>query len=246
MLIAILNQSTRVSDAEVLKMTEAIAKQVRLDVAPLWDRPPASVISYGTLADKAQLKATVPAEAHGITIVDAIPDEAAGTLGYHTEDQGGKVWGIVSANASLDNGAHVLRGDWSVSSVLSHEVLEMYIDPNCNLWADNGAGKVFSVEVCDPVEAPSYNVDGVAVSNFVTPAWFDPLAKKNGKTVFDKLGKLHRPFTKLDAGYYVYEKAGTPHEVDGAKMPKWRLRSKSKHFSRTHRRTLSTATRRAV
>ena len=36
MLIAILNQSTLVSNADAATMTQAIAAQVRLDVAPLW------------------------------------------------------------------------------------------------------------------------------------------------------------------------------------------------------------------
>ena len=40
MLIAILNQSTLVSNADAATMTQAIAAQVRLDVAPLWDRAP--------------------------------------------------------------------------------------------------------------------------------------------------------------------------------------------------------------
>jgi hypothetical protein len=38
MLIAILNQSTLVSNADAATITEAIAAQVRLDAAPLWDR----------------------------------------------------------------------------------------------------------------------------------------------------------------------------------------------------------------
>jgi hypothetical protein len=44
MLIAILNQSTLVSDQDAATMIQAIAAQVRLDVAPLWDRAPAAVI----------------------------------------------------------------------------------------------------------------------------------------------------------------------------------------------------------
>jgi hypothetical protein len=36
MLIAILNQSTLVADADVATMTEAIATQVQFDAAPIW------------------------------------------------------------------------------------------------------------------------------------------------------------------------------------------------------------------
>ena len=151
MLIAIVNQSTRVTDAQASTMTQAIASQVRLDAAPIWDRAPAAVVFYPD-------PSAVPKAAHGIAIVDTIKDQPQGVLGFHTEDPGGKLWGIVAASPSLDNGAQVLTGDWSVSSVLSHEVLEMFVDPNCNLWANNDKSKAYSFEVCDPVEAPTYVV----------------------------------------------------------------------------------------
>ncbi len=237
MLIAIINQSNgRVSDADVLKMTSAIADQIRVDVAPVWDRPPASVISYGTLSGEVELREKVPPQAHGITIVENIPDQPKGVLGYHTEDQGGKIWGIVAAAPSLDNGAKTTTGDWSVSSILSHEVLEMFVDPNCNLWASDGKTRNYSFEVCDPVEAPTYDVDGVSVSNFVTPAWFDPLAADNGKTSFDRLGQLHAPFTKVSAGYFVYASAGKEQQEGGEDIPEWRRASKGNPFARTRRR----------
>ena len=54
----------------------------------------------------------------------------------------------------------------------------MFVDPNCNLWASDGKTRNYSFEVCDPVEAPTYDVDGVSVSNFVTPAWFDPTRRR--------------------------------------------------------------------
>jgi hypothetical protein len=84
MLIAILNQSTLVSNADTATMTQAIAAQVRLDVAPLWDRAPAAVIFYTNPKD-------VPATAHGIALVDTIKDQPKGVLGFHTEDQGGQL-----------------------------------------------------------------------------------------------------------------------------------------------------------
>jgi len=227
MLIAILNQSTVVTNAEAATMTQAIAKQVHLDAAPLWDRSPAAVIFYTDPTG-------VPPAAHGIAIVDNIQDQPKSTLGFHTEDMGGKLWGVVGAKAELDSGASVTTGDWSVSSVLSHEVLEMFVDPNCNLWASNGAGKSYSFEVCDPVEAPTYSVDGISVSNFVTPAWFDPLASDSAQ--FDKLGLLHKPFTMLKGGYLVFSSAGTEHQEHGAEFPAWRKETKAGPLARTRRR----------
>jgi hypothetical protein len=227
MLIAILNQSTLVSDADATAMTEAIATQVRLDVAPLWDRAPAAVIFYTD-------PGAVPSAAHGIALVDTIQDQPKGVLGFHTEDQGGKLWGVVAAKPELDSGAKVTTGDWSVSSVLSHEVLEMFIDPNCNLWANDGKGSAYSFEVCDPVEAPTYAVNGVSVSNFVTPSWFDSQAAANAG--FDKLGKLTAPFTIVKGGYVVYESAGKQQQKFGDEFPAWRKEMKSGPLARTRRR----------
>jgi len=232
MLIAILNQSTLVTNADAAAMTQAIASQVRLDAAPLWDRAPAAVIFYTD-------PGAVPATAHGIAIVDTIQNEPQGVLGFHTEDQGGKLWGIVAARPELDNGAKTTTGDWSVSSVLSHEVLEMFIDPNCNLWANDGKGKAYSFEVCDPVEAPSYEVSGVSVSNFVTPSWFDPLAPAGAQ--FDKLGLLTKAFTILKGGYVVYESAGKEHQQFGAEFPAWRKEMKTGPMARTRRRLAQAA-----
>jgi len=79
MLIAIVNQSTLVSDQDVATMTQAIAAQVKLDVAPLWDRSPAAVIFYTDPKN-------VPVAAHGIAVVDTIKDQPSGVLGYHTEE----------------------------------------------------------------------------------------------------------------------------------------------------------------
>jgi hypothetical protein len=208
-------------------MTQAVATQVRLDAAPLWDRSPAAVIFYTNASD-------VPATAHGIAIVDTIQDQPQGVLGFHTEDPGGKLWGVVAAKPELDNGGQVLTGDWSVSSVLSHEVLEMFVDPNCNLWADDGKGSAYSFEVCDPVEAPSYAVSNVSVSNFVTPAWFDPLAPATAQ--FDKLGHLSAAFSILTGGYVVYESAGQAQQKFGDAFPDWRKQMKTGPLARTRQR----------
>jgi hypothetical protein len=227
MLIAILNQSTLISNSDAVAMTEAIASQVRLDAAPLWDRTPAAVVFYTD-------PHAVPAAAHGIALVDTIQDQPQGVLGFHTEDQGGKLWGVVAAKPELDSGAKPTSGDWSVSSVLSHEVLEMFIDPNCNLWSNDDKGSAYSFEVCDPVEAPTYDINGISVSNFVTPSWFDPLAAAYAQ--FDKLGHLTKPFSILKGGYVVYESAGKEKQKFGDEFPAWRKEMKNGPLARTRRR----------
>ena len=211
MLIAILNQSsgaTGVTDADVATMTAAIATQIQVDVAPAWDRAPATVTFYNNAS-------AVPAGAYGVAIVNTIQDQPQGMLGYHAEN-----WGVVATQPEFANGAQVLTGDWSVSSTLSHEVLEMFIDPACNLWAVNGQGPAYSLEVCDPVEAPTYTVSGVSVSNFVTPSWFDPQPRAGAR--FDKLGQVTAAFTITAAGYANYVNGGQVKQQWGTKYPAWR------------------------
>jgi hypothetical protein len=226
MLIAILNQATVVTNADVATMTGAIATQVQNDVAPVWGRAPADVVFY---ADPT----TVPAGAYGIAVVDTIQDQPQGVLGFHTEAQVAQMWGVVAAQPELDNGWQKMTGDWSVSSTLSHEVLETFIDPNCNLWASDGQGSVYSIEVCDPVEAPTYTVSGVSVSNFVTPSWYDPLPPAGAQ--FDKLGQLTAGFSILPSGYMVYESKGKEQEQWGSQYPSWRKAMKNGPMSRTQR-----------
>jgi hypothetical protein len=216
MLIAILNQSsgaTGVTDADVATMTAAIATQIQVDVAPTWDRAPATVTFYNNAS-------AVPAGAYGVAIVNTIQDQPQGVLGYHAEN-----WGVVATQPEFANGAQALTGDWSVSSTLSHEVLEMFIDPACNLWAVNGQGSAYSLEVCDPVEAPTYTVSGVSVSNFVTPSWFDPLPPATAQ--FDKLGQVTAPFTIAAGGYANYVNGGQVKQQWGTKYPGWRKTMKT-------------------
>ena len=193
MLIAILNQSNgAVADADVATMEAAITRQIQA-VASAWNREAATVTFYSDAG-------AVPAGAYGVAIVPTIDGQPAGVVGYHAEN-----WGLVAAQPILAN-AQTLTGDWSVSSTLSHEVLEMFIDPACNLWAVNGQGPAYSLEVCDPVEAPTYTdpVSGASVSNFVFPSWFDP----QGTAPFDKLRQVTAPFTIAAGGYANYVRGG--------------------------------------
>ena len=237
MLIAVLNKSTLVANNDVSEMTQAVHEQVRMDAAPHWDRAPAAIVFY-TDPD------LVPADAHGITIVDTIQDQPKGVLGFHTEGPGGKIWGVVAAKPALDHGGRATTGDWSVSSLLSHEVLEMFVDPNCNLWADDAKGSVYSLEVCDPVEAPTYTVRGISVCNFVTPAWFDPRARATAQ--FDKLGELSAAFSIARGGYVVYESAGEVHQQFGHDFPDWRKKAKSGQLARGVRRVTQASQRTAL
>ncbi len=220
--IYISNKSTEVSDSEATRMTAAVQEQVSSHFAPAWGIP-ANPVQFLSSSD------SPPETGALLTIVDT-PDQD-GVLGWHTEGQGGVIYGYVFAKPVLDNGGDVLTGStYTVAATLSHEVLETIADPHINLWATGRDGWVISQEVCDPVENASYDIDGVSVSDFVTPAWFDIQAPTGAK--LDHLGRINSPFQIDRGGYYVHLKSGKPAQVFGDQVPDWRRKAKSHIKSR--------------
>src|SRR4029077_12961182 len=96
------------------------------------------------------------------------PDQA-GALGYHEMSSNGTPLGKVFARLDVESGS-----SWTVT--LSHELLEMVADPWINWCAQGSDGRIYALEVCDAVESDSlgYEIDGVLVSDFITPSWFEP------------------------------------------------------------------------
>jgi len=90
-------------------------------------------------------------------------------LGYHELSSHGTPLGKVFAGLDMRLGT-----SWTVT--LSHELLEMLADPWINWCAQSPDGKIYALEVCDAVESDEsgYEIDGVLLSDFVTPAWFEP------------------------------------------------------------------------
>src|SRR5689334_21146057 len=141
-MICVTNKSTRVSNSDVKAMVQAVAHQVRYDAAPAWGKSPIPVVYISDEKD-AQPGAWV------IAVMD--DSDQADALGWHTEDQGGVIYGRVFASPVLDNGGDALHKPLSVASVLSHEVLEILADQNCNLWANRGDNTAVALEIADPV-----------------------------------------------------------------------------------------------
>ncbi|HEV7858305.1 MAG TPA: hypothetical protein VGO91_06715, partial [Pyrinomonadaceae bacterium] len=95
--------------------------------------------------------------------------------------------------------------NWALTT--SHECLEMLADPSGNLTqAGNSVnpdqGRVeYLVEVCDPSEAAEfgYSINGVLLSDFYTPNFFDPVAAPGVRYSFT--GAISEPRQVLDGGY---------------------------------------------
>lgn len=202
MRIAIVDRTTRVSNRELRVMIAACRQQLERHVMPAWGGQRCPVTLYPSAKH-------VPRCSVGIMIrddYDQAADREDGLLGYHAENKRGVRWGRVFVAPVLDSGGTVLGQGNSVSVTLSHEIIEAYVDPDVNLWAEGAHRTYWSYEACDPVEETSYTlrVDGhaVGVSNFVYPAWFD--VEHLPHEHFDYLRLLRKPFEVLAGGYAVY------------------------------------------
>jgi hypothetical protein len=82
--------------------------------------------------------------------------------------------------------------------------------------------------MCDPVEEDTFMVDGVEMSNFVHPSWFEPFKHRRG-TKFDHLGKLKKPFSITKGGYVIVKHNGRVKEKFGS-------RAKARRFAQEDRR----------
>jgi hypothetical protein len=188
-LIVVKNFSTVVADQELTSSLPSFQKQVSNDFASLWGID--ARLQWAAKADK------VPIEAYLLGVFDDA--DQAGALGYHDLGRGGQPLGKVFAKTT-----QVYGGNWTVT--FSHELLEMLADPNINLVAfDEDAGRAYMYEVCDAVEADDlgYSIDGVTVSDFVVPGWFEPLhVGKHEKFAFHS--KVDGPFKLLPGGYIGY------------------------------------------
>ena len=186
--VSVVNESKAVTDGEVAKAIAALQKQVSNDFSSAW----------GVDATLAQVaKGQTPPEGSWWLIILDNSDQA-GALGYHDLTSEGLPLGKVFAGTDKQFGYK-----WTVTA--SHELLEMLADPDINLtvFAQKTAknGSLFAYEVCDACEddAFGYDIDGITVSDFVFPAWFESF--RTGDVQFDQQRQIHKPFDLLEGGY---------------------------------------------
>ena len=219
-IISVFNQSTKVSDADVEKATLAVSKQLSRDVAPFWGLVPA--LEFVRKGGK-------PSPDSSPCVISDRPD-VEGALGYHDEGRDGVSYIKVFCDPIFNSGGTALTGSLSVSAVLSHEVLELVGDGPANRWVDGPDGKDYAFELCDAVEDTFYQVDSVAVSNFLLPAFFDPQASPQSR--LDFLGLLSKPFSLTPGGYQIVRtETGKVSQVWGDVFPSWKKPAKARKAS---------------
>ena len=191
--LALVSETTHVDFASLAKVSAALQKQVMRDFTPDWGIQ-ATVDAFASLDD-------VPTDYWPIIIRDDI--QQPGAAGVHMDNNGAPFALVAFSNT------------WSLTA--SHECLEMLADPLGNTVRagqspKKGQGRVnFLVEVCDPSEDAqfSYTVNGIVVSDFYTPQFFDPVAVAGTRYSFS--GAIKKPRDILKGGYLSWQHPQSGH-----------------------------------
>ena len=184
--ISLYNGSTAFSDAELANALPDFQSQVYNEFNWYWGLSAYLDINGG---------------GSPITIVDYPgPNDPQGALGYHFIDGNYQQYAVIFAALARDNG-------YSVTGVISHELLEMMADQlvdTVNLYDfGDGTGIIVIQEVCDPCEMSLYyeGPNGNIVSDFALPAWWVP----GDPNQVDFLGAIPGPLQLASGGYISYQ-----------------------------------------
>src|SRR6202048_5159920 len=193
--IACMNKATVDLGVPFDKLTAALQKCYDQYFVPVWGYP---LKLYNTEMAK-------PSDWQFIYFDDA---DTAGALGYHDLTKDGQPVSKIFVKTTLAD-------NQLVSVTACHELFEMVIDPIANLWAQATNRTEYAYEMCDPVEEDTFKVDGIEMSNFLHPSWFEPFKHPPG-TKFDHLGKLKKPFSMTKGGYVIIKRNGRVKERFGS------------------------------
>ena len=206
--IALVSLTREISTRSLLQAGAAVQKQLTRDFMPIW--------GLRATLDTFEDLSSVPSDYHPVVLF-AHSEELVGQLevaigpelvarlvddfekdrlgGLHLNAFTRQPFALVEANDA-----------WSVT--ISHEVLEMIADPFGNRLIaaahplDSTQRVKYLLEVCDPCQAVWYPVNGVPVSDFYTPRYFDPVSVDRLRYSFT--GQIEHPLQILDGGYLTW------------------------------------------
>jgi hypothetical protein len=208
--VAIVSLTSEVSIQSLLTASAAVQKQVTRDFTPIWGLP-ATVDAFDDLssvpsdyhpvvlfADAQELIGRIESSVGPAAAAELVDDfERGGLSGLHLNAFTRQPFALVQASADEP---------WTVT--LSHEILEMLADPYGNrliaavrLGEDQQRVK-YLVEICDPCQTQWYPVNGIPVSDFYTPRFFDPVCIEGIRYSFT--GALKRPLDIVEGGYLTW------------------------------------------
>ena len=212
--IACFNHATTPLGLDFGVFVAAMQKFVDDHLAPVWGTPAKLVKSTGFLKG-----------AWAMVFLDSTSD--ADLEGYHDVTPEGLPMSKVFVR-------NIFKQKDQVSVAASHELSEMLVDPGANLYSTGPKpNRLYDYEVADPVEELFFEVNGIPMTNFVYPSYFETFHKE-GSTRFDHMGKLRRPFDLHKGGYQSFWSSGKERTEWGSKAKKVRF---LKEDRRGHRST---------
>jgi hypothetical protein len=190
--VGLVDSTGEISPELVQSVAAALNIQVTRDLPQFWAVQ--ATVLYLPNAKK------IPAGVWPVKLLKSLPP---GEGGFHL-DKHNQPYAEVIATPDDDG--------WSVDA--SHETIEMLVDPSGNRTQSSiaieidgktikdGTGQFnYLVEACDPCEANNYGyeIQGVAVSDFITPHFYDPVTTSGTRYSFT--GALTKPREILPGGY---------------------------------------------
>lgn len=149
----------------------------------------------------------VPAGQWGLVFLDDA--DAANALGYHDLTEDGLPLSKIFVRTTIADGEQV-------SVTASHELAEMLVDPGIQMGALGPDGTTwYAYETADAVERESFEINGIAMSNFVYPAWFEGFRAPRSAR-FDHLRTCQRAFQIRPGGYMPVFRNGRWSQIFGS------------------------------
>jgi hypothetical protein len=222
-------------------LIKAMQEYIDKHVAPIWGTPAKLIKSKDYVKD-----------AWAMVFLDDADQPKA--LAYHELTPDGLPLSKVFVRTILQDKA-------SVSVSASHELVEMLVDPAINMitsgpylqtsYAHENADPeddvtlyesadeltLYAYESADPVEEVTFKVNGVDMSDFVYPAYFEWFHKP-GSVKFDHQNKVKRPFQILAGGYQSIFRSGRWSDLFATKAKQERFAKEDRRDHRSEIRKL--------
>jgi hypothetical protein len=182
--LTVINQSSVVLTADLAAAVAAVQKQLSNEFKAAWHIDATLVIGASPASLFKRILAKIfrtNAEPWPVYIRDH--SDKSGALGYHNPGRPPITYVFAADCAPTAPG----QLPWTVC--LSHEILEMLVDPQLTRRSATSQYE----EVGDPVETATYSIDGVLVTDFVYPSYFDA----HGNAPYDYLRLLTLPGQQL-------------------------------------------------
>jgi hypothetical protein len=193
--VGLVDKTGKINPELIQSVAAALTIQATRDLPQFWNVQ--ASVSYVSNPSK------IPAGVWPVFLMASLPP---GEGGFH-QDKHNQPYAEVIASPESD--------EWTIDA--SHEIVEMLVDPSGNRLQPSTSigitgGKIedtdgqfsYLVEACDPCEADqyAYSIQGVAVSDFITPHFYDPTGTSGARYSFT--GKVTRPRDILPGGYITW------------------------------------------